>query len=34
MINHVDMLLRELLISGIDEITDESQVRFQPPDAD
>lgn len=34
MINHVDMLLRELLISRIDEITDESQVRFQPPDAD
>lgn len=34
MINHVDMLLRQLLISRIDEITDESQVRFQPPDAD
>lgn len=34
MINHVDMLVRELLIARIDEITDESQVRFQPPDAD
>ncbi|MEJ2660423.1 MAG: Pvc16 family protein [Desulfobacteraceae bacterium] len=32
LIEHLDNLLRHLLISEIDEITDESQVRFQPPD--
>lgn len=32
MIDHLDNLLRQLLISRIDEITDEAQVRFQPPD--
>jgi hypothetical protein len=32
MIDHLDNLLRQVFISRIDEITDESQVRFQPPD--
>jgi len=32
MIDHLDNLLRHVLISRVDEITDESQVRFQPPD--
>jgi hypothetical protein len=31
-IAHLDNLLRHLLISRIDEIEDETQVRFQPPD--
>lgn len=34
MIDHLDNLLRHLFISRIDEITDEAQVGFQPPDAD
>lgn len=34
MIDHLDNLLRHLFIAGIDEITHERQVRFQPPDAD
>jgi hypothetical protein len=34
MIDHLDNLLRHLFIAQIDEINDESQVRFQPPDAD
>ncbi|MBL8298420.1 MAG: DUF4255 domain-containing protein [Rhodanobacteraceae bacterium] len=34
MLSHIDNLLRQLLIAGIDEIADESQVRFQPPDQD
>src|SRR5262249_18485391 len=32
MIDHVDNVLRQVFLSRIDEITDESQVRFQPPD--
>ena len=32
MIDHLNNLLRHLFIAQIDEITDESQVRFQPPD--
>jgi hypothetical protein len=32
MIDHLDNLLRQLLISRVPEITDEAQVRFQPPD--
>ena len=32
MIEYLDNLLRHLLISEIDEITDEAQVSFQPPD--
>jgi hypothetical protein len=31
-INHLDQLLRDLFLGEIDEITDEDQVRFQPPD--
>ena len=34
MIDQLDNLLREFLISGIDEINATTQVRFQPPDAD
>ncbi|ABA58341.1 hypothetical protein Noc_1875 [Nitrosococcus oceani ATCC 19707] len=34
MITHLDNLLRHLFIATIDEITDETQVRFQPPDED
>ncbi|MCY7353878.1 MAG: Pvc16 family protein [Lysobacter sp.] len=34
MLDHVDNLLRQLLIDRIDEISDEAQVRFQPPDDD
>ncbi|MCI4567342.1 Pvc16 family protein [Lysobacter sp. CFH 32150] len=34
MLDYVDNLLRQLLIDRIDEISDESQVRFQPPDDD
>ncbi|SDL95212.1 Pvc16 family protein [Nonomuraea jiangxiensis] len=34
MIEHIDRMLRHLLISRIDHLTDEAQVRFQPPDAD
>ena len=32
MINHLDNLLRHLFMTQINEISDESQVRFQPPD--
>jgi Pvc16 N-terminal domain/Carboxypeptidase regulatory-like domain len=32
MFNHIDNLLRHLFISQIDEISEEGQVRFQPPD--
>lgn len=32
MIHHLDNLLRHLFISGIDEITEDGQVGFQPPD--
>jgi len=32
MINHLDNLLRHLFISQIDEISDEGQIGFQPPD--
>ncbi len=34
MIGYLDNLLRHLFLSRIDELTDESQVRFQPPDDD
>jgi hypothetical protein len=34
MLDHIANLLRQLLIARIDEISDEAQVRFQPPDAD
>ena len=34
MIDHVDNLLRSLLVNQIDEIASETQVRFQPPDED
>lgn len=34
MIAHLDNLIRQLFLSRIDEIKDESQVRFQPPDDD
>src|SRR4051812_46687031 len=34
MIDHLDNLLRHLFVSEIDEITSETQVRFQPPDED
>lgn len=34
MLQHIDNLLRQLFIARIDEITDEAQVRFQPPDDD
>jgi hypothetical protein len=34
MINHLDNLLRHLFMAHINEITDEAQVRFQPPDED
>jgi hypothetical protein len=33
-IDHLNNLLRHVLLSGVDELTDESQVRFDPPDAD
>ncbi len=32
MIDHLENILRHLFISQIDEIVDETQVRFQPPD--
>lgn len=32
MIDHLDNLLRHLLLERVDELTDELQVRFQPPD--
>ncbi len=32
MIEHLDNLLRHLFLSEIDEVMDEAQVRFQPPD--
>lgn len=32
MIDHLENILRHLFISQIDEIVDEAQVRFQPPD--
>jgi Pvc16 N-terminal domain/Carboxypeptidase regulatory-like domain len=31
-IAHLDNMLRHLLLARVDEITDETQVRFQPPD--
>ena len=34
MLDHIDNLLRQVLIDGVDLISDESQVRFQPPDED
>ncbi|WP_214102588.1 Pvc16 family protein [Acrocarpospora catenulata] len=34
MIEHIDRMLRHLLISRVDHLTDETQVRFQPPDED
>lgn len=34
MIEHLDNLLRHLFIANIDELSDEAQVRFQPPDKD
>ena len=34
MLAHFDNLLRQLLISRVPTITDEAQVRFQPPDED
>ena len=34
MIDHLDNLLRHLFLAQIDEISDERQIRFQPPDAD
>ena len=34
MIDIFDNLLRQLFLSRVDEIKDESQVRFQPPDDD
>src|SRR5437868_3946550 len=34
MIDLLDNLLRRILVDGIAQITDESQVRFQPPDQD
>lgn len=34
MIDHLDNMLRHLFIAGIDEITADTQVRFQPPDED
>ena len=34
MIGHLNNLLRHLFITRIDEILDEAQVRFQPPDED
>jgi hypothetical protein len=34
MIDHLNNLLRHLFISRIDEITEEGQVRYQPPDQD
>jgi len=34
MIDHLDNLIRHLLIAEVDELTDEAQVRFQPPDDD
>jgi len=32
MIEHIDRMLRHLLISRVDHLTDEAQVRFEPPD--
>jgi hypothetical protein len=34
LINFLDNLLRHLFLANITELTDEAQVRFQPPDAD
>jgi hypothetical protein len=34
MINHLDNLLRDLFLEHIAGLTDEAQVRFQPPDDD
>ena len=34
MIDHLDNLLRHLLLKHVDGLTDEKQVRFQPPDGD
>src|SRR5215831_10141740 len=32
MINHLDNVIRHLMLSQVPDLTDESQVRFQPPD--
>lgn len=34
MLNHLDSLLRDLFLAQINQLTDEGQVRFQPPDED
>ncbi len=34
MLNYLDNILRDLLLNQVDGITDETQVRFQPPDDD
>jgi hypothetical protein len=34
MINYLNNMLRHLFMAQIDQITDEAQVRFQPPDED
>ncbi len=34
MIHHLDNLLRDLFMAQVDGLTDETQIRFQPPDED
>ncbi|MEU6716708.1 Pvc16 family protein [Nonomuraea sp. NPDC046802] len=34
MIEHIDRMLRHLLVSRIDHLTDDADVRFEPPDTD
>jgi hypothetical protein len=34
MLDHIDNLLRQVLVDGVELLSDESQVRFQPPDED
>ena len=34
MINHLNNMLRHLFMAQINQITEDSQVRFQPPDED
>jgi hypothetical protein len=34
MINHLDNLMRDLFLQQITDLTDETQIRFQPPDED
>jgi hypothetical protein len=34
MIDHLNNMLRHLFMAQINQITDEDQVRFQPPDED